>query len=1042
MDITQLAADVAKFLEPFLPYLVAGGTAAAQAAGKKFGEAAWKKAEELWGKLKSPKLEETAKDVVKRAEQKPDDPRVRVPLELQLEDVLNGNHTLAYYCQEIVTNTQISAIGTRSVAAETIKDAIVVPGDKNVIGSGNIIADKVFVSPQFANLPVTEIPKNELLQAYYRALAHECKQLPLGIVDPRFLKTAGEDSISLPGIYIDLDVQRSQKEEQNRAGDVAFRLGEENRIPVLEALADSRFRRVVMLGDPGSGKTTCLHYMTYALSMFQLNETSGENLLPEDSPLKTLMPIRLVLREVAAQHIPAHAVRGTAEMIWNALRADIAARLGSEAAVTLLPTLRERILNQPCLILFDGLDEVTESDQKRERLIEAIGQFAAPLRRESYVLVTARPYAYTDSKWHLPGFTAITLLPFNEEQIQRFIGRWYESVRENMKWDEQTANDRGNSLAQAIQEKSYLFDLATRPLLLTLMSTLHTSWGKLPEDRADLYDETVRLLLDRWQRWREVRDVEGNVHTEKSISIALSIEETTVRKALDELAFNVHTRQGQEDGRQPAPADIRAEEVLAAFAPYLPDTVHPRVIIEYLETRAGLLIGRGNGIYSFPHRSFQEYLAACHLNDLPDAASEYCERIQADPAWWREVFLLGMGKMRRGGLGIAVAAVQTLVPALPKETNQSSEKHWQSASLAGQALVEMRLMDDAASQTRYEILLERIRIWLTQLIEQGMLTPRERAEAGDTLARLGDPRFDAARWQLPKESMLGFVHIPAGEFTMGTKEKDIEDLLKKYGGQKDWYEREVEQHVVHLPDFYMERYPVTLAQFKVFVDEAGYKDVSESALQGVPTHPVRYVTWFDALAYCNWLHQKLKEIVPKQKAESKAEENFWQGLLNGKLIVTLPSEAEWEKAARHSPLLAKHFRREQQGEGLGAREFPWQGEFNETLANCNSIIGNTSAVGCFPQGRSAYGLHDMAGNVWEWTRSIYDTYPYKAEAKRENLDDKKSARVLRGGAFYNEQRYVRCAYRFRVNPIFRNFNIGFRVVVASPPISLGPRSGS
>ena len=210
------------------------------------------------------------------------------------------------------------------------------------------------------------------------------------------------------------------------------------------------------------------------------------------------------------------------------------------------------------------------------------------------------------------------------------------------------------------------------------------------------------------------------------------------------------------------------------------------------------------------------------------------------------------------------------------------------------------------------------------------------------------------------------------------------------------------------------------------MDESGYKPREEESLRGILNHPVRYVTWFDAVAYSQWLNEKLKIIAKNKTSPNEVEQKFWQGIKDGKLIVTLPSEAEWEKGAR----------------GEDGREFPWQGDFEQHLVNCNNIIGNTSAVGCFPQGRSPYGLLDMSGNVWEWTRSIYEKYPYKPGEKRETLADKESARVLRGGAFNNSGGGVRCAIRDGSHPDVRDDGFGFRVVCASSPISLVTRSGS
>jgi formylglycine-generating enzyme required for sulfatase activity len=340
--------------------------------------------------------------------------------------------------------------------------------------------------------------------------------------------------------------------------------------------------------------------------------------------------------------------------------------------------------------------------------------------------------------------------------------------------------------------------------------------------------------------------------------------------------------------------------------------------------------------------------------------------------------------------------VAELCPAQP----DNIEVAWRQAWMAGDILLEMRVNRVQDSALGRE-LLDRVRQRLVALLSGGHLSPVERAAAGNTLAHLGDPRFRVDAWFLPDDDLLGFVKIPAGPFWMGST-------------KRDWLasEDEMPRRKITLPDYYIARYPVTVAQFRAFVEASGYQPGDKNCLRGLPNHPVVWVNWDEALQYCAWLTERLRKW-------SRAPEPLATLLRRERWRAMLPSEAEWEKATR----------------GTDKRIYPWGDDPDPNCANhISTVLSTTSAVGCFPAGASPYGGLDMAGNVWEWTRSLGGNYPYptaaKAQAQRENLGaGSHEPRVLRGGAFINNRGDVRCAYRLRYGPNYRNGYFGFRVVV-------------
>jgi formylglycine-generating enzyme required for sulfatase activity len=230
---------------------------------------------------------------------------------------------------------------------------------------------------------------------------------------------------------------------------------------------------------------------------------------------------------------------------------------------------------------------------------------------------------------------------------------------------------------------------------------------------------------------------------------------------------------------------------------------------------------------------------------------------------------------------------------------------------------------------------------------------------------------------------MEFLRVPAGDFYMGSN-----------NGDKD----ERPAHVVTISyDYWIARFCVTNELYNIYLLEKGEMHPVNN-WDSKKDHPVVYISWGEAMSYCEWLNRLCKNDFPEN------------------LLLRLPTEAEWEKAAR----------------GSGGYEFPWGNIFDKN--KCNSLEGSkgdTTPVGLYsPEGDSFYGCADMAGNVFEWTHSLKKDYPYNILDGRE--DNKAlGLRVLRGGSFNYNKTSAYSTYRNSGLNLRLNY-IGFRLSLAPP----------
>jgi formylglycine-generating enzyme required for sulfatase activity len=244
-----------------------------------------------------------------------------------------------------------------------------------------------------------------------------------------------------------------------------------------------------------------------------------------------------------------------------------------------------------------------------------------------------------------------------------------------------------------------------------------------------------------------------------------------------------------------------------------------------------------------------------------------------------------------------------------------------------------------------------------------------------------------------------------------------------------------------LPTCWIGRYPVTNAQFGAFIEAGGYRDDSLWTPEGLkwrdsaekpwgrygqsrPNHPVVGVTWYEAVAYCNWLCREFQ--VPGSVLQMVNDRLEPLNLEPGTFVVRLPIGAEWEKAAKGGISLPGP-----NPNPLPQRFYPWGDKFDRLRANTSDGgPGTTTPVGMYPADGQPYEIYDLAGNVWEWCSSAYVSYkesPGGGPAEPDARPD--DTRVVRGGSWDGRPDYARCACRFLDYPDYFDGGSGFRVVV-------------
>ncbi len=610
-------------------------------------------------------------------------------------------------------------------------------------------------------------------------------------------------------------------------------------VPLQNALKSDR---LVIVGDPGSGKTTFLHRISYALAQTLLEEepqAAEERLGIEDKPFPVFVRIGELAEHIrlcredprrpgpvgadAPTWLPNFLATKSEEMSWG-LDEDF---------------FRQKIESGQAMILLDGLDEAPGRVERESivRLFEHATTAYGPCR----FVVTTRPRAY-EGEAVLSGFRRAEIEPLTPEAIDTFLQHWCEGLYQG---GVDAERHRGE-LTEALRSRPEIRRMASNPVMLTALAVVHWNENRLPEQRAELYESVLKWLL-------RARD-------QKPERASSEVCARRFRKLALKMQNHPDGRQAQVTKRWAAEA---IEDIFAA--PNQEERIEQAEhFLDEEEIDSGIITSVGREV-RFWHLTFQEYLAARAVAGLGE--ERQLDLLFADDRLyqpeWREVLLLFGGVLHEQGPDKVNAFVTAVLLRLEDQPTLADRAR--CIGLLGAMVRDLAPLEYEPGDAAYRATLEAV-MDIFEAEKSESVAFQDRLDAAEALGQAGDPRLDEDNW----------VTIPAGSFQMGSEDKNAPDDGKPV-------------HEVELDAFQIGRYPVTVQEFARFVEDGGYqerrwwKDPVSFGEHKEPgawdeqanrrNHPVTGVNWFEAAAYCEWLSERLGARV------------------------RLPTEAEWERAA-------------------------------------------------------------------------------------------------------------------------------------------------
>jgi len=423
-----------------------------------------------------------------------------------------------------------------------------------------------------------------------------------------------EQEIEIDDLYIDVNVLEEipsykhkkfpelleglNPEEINRIG---FGRHQE-RLPGLKAV--EKYRKLMILGQPGSGKTTFLQHIA-----IECNQSSFQ---------AKCVPIFIRLREFTEN------AKDVGDFsLFNYISYEFSCCHIAEPEQTITKLLHDG----RALILLDGLDEVPEQD--REELLKQIRKFVRDYF-SNQLIITCR---IAEGQSRFKNFTNVEIADFTPEQIEKFAKKWFVSLAQKSNRDEEEGFHKATKLMEKLDENERILELAVTPLLLTFICLVFQHGDELLAKRSELYEKGMNILLNKWDRDRGIKrdEVYHNLSPYHKIKLLSHVASATFEKSPYYL-FEQRTVQGY------------IADYLGALPDAAPDSEQlfhdSEAVLQAIGAQHGLLTAQAQGIYSFSHRTFQEYFMATEivLSSNPQALGNWVSHITEKR--WHEVFLL------------------------------------------------------------------------------------------------------------------------------------------------------------------------------------------------------------------------------------------------------------------------------------------------------------------------------------------------------------------------------------------------------------------